>query len=38
VWRRKESRDNRSAEAVARACNSLIDESPRFSQGATSII
>jgi hypothetical protein len=27
VWRKKEPRDNRSAEAVARACNSLIDES-----------
>lgn len=33
MWRKKEPRDNRSAEAVARACNSLIDESAAFLSG-----
>lgn len=33
MWRRKKPRDNRSAEAVVRACNSLIDESAAFLSG-----
>ena len=33
MWRRKKPWDNRSAEAVVRACNSLIDESAAFLSG-----